>query len=687
MPDPDSIETSSEDIDLLHAGESVASDSPPVITESASETPAAQTPGPDLVGETEIKNLMVHFNPGILKDVAQAEKGVENFFLFQDSPLALASVSRLKNLTEKDIKWLEEINAAVVHSYLTLTESGSLTAEKVLIRPPTLRRDQVARILRSSDLFSAASLARFLYAQEKKSAILEQSGELGQEVSRRFLAHRGAANLPGANENEKIIPGLRLLSVEYLLDTLDPEERFSISVISNLSRTCQEVQQSIGHLLNDEIRLSFEPRKDKPFLYELAADFHIPGNSYSGLVEINKGEVKVNRSEMEWIFQLFTQIARKVLVALLPYEESAWVEEKGPPNEERYLQELKNHPSFAGRWPDAQMFLTVYENLMKRCRALQAVRRDVLAEIVAQEALKPLDMRFEPYFFDMANLPASQKAVEMYGGRDSLYDTVKRKIEANREVLHFHEKRQTAEKKGLYLLFLANLAGAFVRNKSYRTFLHQMAKFNGYERGIYSMLREVKEGVDSPQAVDEQIKLARAIREWEDLIEKEKRKQNRTVVSFIAGIIAFFLGLFGGKKNRREEDESSRKGGPLKKSKVIVGPKERKLRIPSQVQKAVDKVEEDNKGIIWLDQVLRAMDTVRFNEDAVGDMLFYDTDSRYTEVRQLIKLRRVFLRKELESNPEWRNQTVDYLDTVRRAVPPSKREPYEALLTYLKYLT
>ena len=172
MPDPDSIETSSEDIDLLHAGESVASDSPPVITESASETPAAQTPGPDLVGETEIKNLMVHFNPGILKDVAQAEKGVENFFLFQDSPLALASVSRLKNLTEKDIKWLEEINAAVVHSYLTLTEGGSLTAEKVLIRPPTLRRDQVARILRSCDLFSAASLARFLYAQEKKSAIL-----------------------------------------------------------------------------------------------------------------------------------------------------------------------------------------------------------------------------------------------------------------------------------------------------------------------------------------------------------------------------------------------------------------------------------------------------------------------------------------------------------------------------------
>ena len=76
-----------------------------------------------------------------------------------------------------------------------------------------------------------------------------------------------------------------------------------------------------------------------------------------------------------------------------------------------------------------------------------------------------------------------------------------------------------------------------------------------------------------------------------------------------------------------------------------------------------------------------ALNTVKFNPDQVGDMLFYDKFDRYLEVRPLTNIRRVYIARESEDDPAWVSSTIDYLENV---VP--QQEEHRALITYLRSL-
>ena len=129
------------------------------------------------------------------------------------------------------------------------------------------------------------------------------------------------------------------------------------------------------------------------------------------------------------------------------------------------------------------------------------------------------------------------------------------------------------------------------------------------------------------------------------------------------------------------ETNGAEKKTRRKRSKIIKGPREKQLVVPVRVQKGVDYVERNFKGLIWLDEVMLALNTVKFTADQVGDMLFYDKYDRYIEVRPLVNIRRVFISQENEEDPAWVSSTIDYLENV---VP--QKEEHRALISYLKSL-
>ncbi|MCB1322032.1 MAG: hypothetical protein KDK34_17370, partial [Leptospiraceae bacterium] len=101
--------------------------------------------------------------------------------------------------------------------------------------------------------------------------------------------------------------------------------------------------------------------------------------------------------------------------------------------------------------------------------------------------------------------------------------------------------------------------------------------------------------------------------------------------------------------------------------------------IPAKVQKAIDYVDRNFKGIIWIDEVLLTLGTVKYTADQIGDYLYYDKQNRYIEVKPLINIRRVFLRRENEGDPRWVQATIDYLENVAQP-----REEHSELLRHLR---
>lgn len=249
------------------------------------------------------------------------------------------------------------------------------------------------------------------------------------------------------------------------------------------------------------------------------------------------------------------------------------------------------------------------------------------------------------------------------------------------------------------ILAKAMILRAFVEIRSRRTSVHNLIRQNGYPRGIYEFLKEVSDVKDGQVAVDEQIRLSKAIAEWEEDTEKERIRSENASKSILERIIEFILSLFGIKFSPKEREVTSKgqvkrdfkntetnhtsheSSKPKKKKSlgVIVGPKEKEMLIPARVQKAIDYVDRKNNGLIWLDEVVAAVSSPEFGKDKVADLIYYDQKRRYLEIRAMNQVRHVFIRRELESDPAWIQTTLDYMDNVS-----AKKPEFSALADTLK---
>lgn len=309
----------------------------------------------DMIGDQELKVLMLQFNPGAFKDIDLIEKGVENFFLFNQSPFALTKVEQLQHLKLHDLKFLEERKGVQSYQFLQFQkEIRELQIANVIIRPASLKADQIVKVKRGCLLQSVAAVLEMLYARDQFILNTSKNTEIEDWVHQNYLNvdDKGMQiNLSDSKFLEKSMQNLESLSLEFLLSRLQVRGDLFSNIFQVLNQKPGEILNQLSIIkVEPEVLQAIEKRGSRAPLLQLHSRFHLFQPSLDELLSFRhvskeKGE-QAKFTELEIIFDLFTVIARKILLQILPGEESSWIELTGNAQAERYLEELKKHPAF-----------------------------------------------------------------------------------------------------------------------------------------------------------------------------------------------------------------------------------------------------------------------------------------------------------------------------------------------------
>ncbi|AOP32547.1 hypothetical protein A0128_00835 [Leptospira tipperaryensis] len=654
----------------------------------------------DMITDQELKVLMLQFNPGAFKDIDLVEKGVENYFLFNNSPFALTKIEQLQHLKLQDLKFLEERRGIQTYQYLHFQkEVRELQITNVIIRPASLKADQIVKVKRGCLLQSVASILEMLHARDQFILNVSKNSEIEVWVQQNYINvdDKGMPiNLSDSKFLEKSMQNLESLSLESLLSRLQVRGDLFSNIFQLLDQKPGEILNQLSIIkVEPEVLPVLEKRGSRSPLLQLHPRFHLFQPSLDELLSFRHAKEKDEQgrtTELEVIFELFTVIGRKILLQILPTEESSWIELTGNGQAERYAQELKKHPAFMSgkNWVGGGDYIKAYEILIQTIRALSNLKKESLINLITGENLFRFKESKEPVHFDLSNFEVDEVALNSVGmSRNELFKEVLERIRAREDFLKKERKGPGGDVIGLQILAKSMILRAFTEIRPRRTSIHNLVRQNGYSRGIYEFLREVSDVKDGQVAVDEQIRLSKAIAEWEEDTEKERIRSERASKSIIERIIEFILSLFGisvAPKEREisnkgfvrkdlkvsDPDNPPQDSSKLKKKLslgVIVGPKEKEMIVPARLQKAIDYVDRKNNGLIWLDEVVVAVASPEFGKDKVADLIYYDQKRRYLEIRAMNQVRHVFIRRELESDPTWIQSTLDYLDNVSAKKP------------------
>ncbi|TGL60921.1 hypothetical protein [Leptospira sarikeiensis] len=685
------------------------SNSTPPASNPLSEEGVIPADRVDLIPEEELRNLLLQTAPKAMRDLDLIEKGVENFFLFNYSPFALAKFEQLQFLKPADLKYFEDKNGFVLYQYLFVSEeTKELGLANVAIRPASRRADQIQKIKSACLAQSAASFLQFIVRRDINLAERRSAGELRDWVIRQYLNTDEKGNLLDFQDSKNLPYSMRntkTLSVEsFLLRNFKIREDILTSLISLLSKKPGEIVQFLGQIkANPDALLALDKRGSRPPLLRLHLEFHVIQPSLEELVgdtSIDSKKKNANEeTELEIVFELFIGLSRKILMSLLPGEQAGWIRPSGLEQGEDFLRELSKHPAFTSgkTWEGSDIFLQSFEVLLGSMDSLSTLRKESLINLAFSDIVIRIRESKEPILVDLAAIKIKDSSIQAAGlSKTEVLDQILERFKTRNDILT--REKVTGNSPGIVALALENVVSSFLTNKERRTSIHTLIRKNGQPKGIYAFLKDVVEGTDSEIVIDEQIRLSKAIADWEKDNEKQRLKAIQDSKSFIVKLLEWLLGLFGvnfspptSKKDIEPSDEySSSKQGkktpsssgaktsaepekePLKKKKslgVLMGPKEKSTLIPAKVQKSIDYVDRRNNGIIWLDEVVNATSSPEFGKDKVADLMYYDQKRRYIEIRSMNSIRHVFIRKELESDSAWLDSTLEYLENVTAKKP------------------
>ncbi|MGJ4745874.1 hypothetical protein ACQV5M_05905 [Leptospira sp. SA-E8] len=659
----------------------------------------------DLIPEEELRNLLLQTTPKAMRDLDMIEKGVENFFLFNYSPFALAKFEQLQFLKPADLKYFEEKNGFVLYQYLFVSEeTKELGLANVAIRPASRRADQIQKIKSACLAQSAAAFLQFIVRRDINLADRRSAGELRDWVIRQYLNTDEKGNLLDFQDSRNLpysMRNVKTLSVEsFLQRNFKIREDILTSLISLLSKKPNEIVGFLSQIKAvPDALLALEKRGNRPPLLRLHLEFHVIQPSLEELVgETSLDTKKPNaneETEMEILFELFIGLSRKILMSLLPGEQAGWIKPSGTEQGADFLRELSKHPAFTSgkTWEGSDIFLQAFEVLLSSMDSLASLRKESLINLAFSDIVIRIRESKEPLVVDLGALKIKDSSIQAAGlTKTEVLDQVLERFKTRNDILT--REKVTGSGPGIVALALENVISSFLTNKERRTSIHALIRKNGQPKGIYAFLKDVVEGVDSELVIDDQIRLSKAIADWEKETEKQRLKAIQDSKSILVKLLEWILGLFGvnfspsPKKDVEPADEfqsskqskKSTSSGPSaepekeapKKKKslgVLVGPKEKSTLIPAKVQKAIDYVDRKNNGIIWLDEVVNASSSPEFGKDKVADLMYYDQKRRYIEIRSMNSIRHVFIRKELESDSAWLDSTLEYLENVTAKKP------------------
>ncbi|MCE9597791.1 MAG: hypothetical protein K8S54_07475 [Spirochaetia bacterium] len=626
----------------------------PGLEELAVVSMPGEAPEPDLVSDLELRNLMIQYSPVYLKDVGLIEAGVDSFFLFHETPEALVHTQKLEMLKAKELKLLEEKGAIRLYHYINLSEDrAKLSLVEVAIRPASQKGYLVTQVKRGCIRGSAYSVMRHLLYRAEILRQLEAKGELAAWMRKRIVGEITGPMRTFSESQIKRLPGaFKVLSLDYFLSQEIQKPDLETAVITILSRkpgsggTFED-----GVPTPDDIRTSLIARSNRPVLTTLSENFHLMLPAVlSDVANSNSGKFK---TELDYILELYSEALRAILIVGMG-EEASRVEYA---ESEELLRLISIHPSFQHPelWPRGAEFLTEFRNLAASAQDLIKLRREIVIVSIIERVFKLMSMRFEPMLFEplaaISSLPEEMRG--LFPDTNAASTAIVDRLKTHPELFCFTERRGPAGDIQFYTIFKSNVPGAFIRNPQRRSFYHVLAKDNKMPRGIYDFLRSVSPG-DPQKLVEEQLALARSIRDWEEEQEKERIKKEKKERGLWGRLVDFVLSLFGISRYARRSDDTIATSG----REVIKG----NAKIPSRIQKAIDYVERNNRGLIWMDELMPYLNRTEQSESEIAEMLLGDSEGRYTEVEPLHNTRRLFLRYANLDKPDWRRNTLDILE-------------------------
>ena len=624
-------------------------------------------PEEDLISDIDLRNLMVQLSPMHLKDVNAMEMAVENFYVFHDSPEALSHPESLQYLGARDLEWLASKHAIRIFQYITCEgEQKRLSVHRVVFRPSNLKAEVLIRIKRACSRTSAWAIVRHLQFREHVLSRMEASGEISVWIRKRLLGEFAGSPMRKLSESQvKRLPQIfERLAFEHFLDQdIKPLKELKEGIFYLLTRK----PEANGFLEESypppgDIAEYLRNRMQRPILTQLSDEFHVltPAIPAPGIA---------GRSELDYIHDLYCEACRAILIVGM--DEDAQRAEYADPMELIHI--ISAHASFYDEehWPRGREFLSELKGIIELRALSTRMRREMILGGVAQKLMSSLNNRFDPLLLDAHDLVSSMPddVRTLFPDTGAAAAALMSILKSNAELAFFTERRGSGPHEQSFVLFKANLPGAFVQNPERRTFFHAVAKENGYPRGIYDFLISVKSS-DPKKLVDDQLELSRAIREWEDHTQKVQKPKS---VGWIERLTNWILKLLGfGEFGRRKSDKS-------KNTTDASGAKAKHAPIPARAQKAIDYVERNNRGLIWLDELMPYLHKTYGSEGEVASIILQDAQDRYVELDSLRPIRRLFVSRHNLELPDWRQKTLDYLEN-RFSPGPDIR----ALLEYLK---
>ena len=609
----------------------------------------------------ELQSALAGMNPSTLTDVSLVEQGTSSMLLMTHSVRSLKSASDLASSAD-DLNLLVERNVFRQHIWLDYQpDTGRLVTKKIFIRPASLRPHEADKIIEECDIMSALSLAWYL--QHRESA--NDKTEITPLSSFRQIT-----------DPHRIIASLGILeshSIEAFLDSYDVSDRSIRRIVEILSQPSNDLFTSSqsSREIPPGVLDSMDDRGDFPFLYRISNERHILFPNPTLLVNPTEDDIVEQPTVAEWLYNAHIETARS-LILQLENEDSTHLDYQG------ILATFEQHSSLQSEeaWPGIQSFIEATQKLHDLVEILRRLRIESAFTLAYSEMLQALNMQLRPVHISVETLNPPPFLLRRMNNAETVFRRFVDKAKKDPEVM-VHQ----GQAGNYFFLFKSNLVQAFIEHRQQRTLLHLMAKQNDIANGIYDFVSSSPSLNDAAKRLQEE--LIMAIRRWEQDRQREIEKRERAKTSFFRRIFDWLLSLFGMLPASLPADDVPAQTQTTSQAQVArrhrpSAPPDRRRLIPSKIEKAISFVERNQDGLIWVDDVVSSLASATMNLEAVSDILFYDKEQRFKEIRPLSKIRRLFIRMEMLENPEWVKETIHRLETTARM------PQHLALLDYLK---
>jgi hypothetical protein len=609
----------------------------------------------DFLTSFELSSALLGLNPSIEKDIRLIEQATTATLHLTQSPKSLRTLDSLQHIDENVLKILKNRGVLTSYEYLSF-ENNQLSKKIVLIRPNSLKMDDVERIKKLCDESSAISFLNYLYLKEKRW--IQENQKLGEQIKENIVYSKEI----NRSTILDMILRFETYSIESHLDIYDLEKRILLFIIQKLENSSQEVYNYFinNKELSEEVKQFLLDRGDLPLLVSIRDVFHLLFPNFKYYVHVDEeGNLKILKTELDYLKDAAKEIFYRLAKFLSPEKDY----ENANFNDYYFL--FSQHPSLQSNdtWPNLFSFINSVEKLIKLCENLDNLKKDILIENYLNQFIKNLNMNFEPYFFSLSNfqIPDMLKKYINEQEREKIYKIIVEKLSKNKELIVYRSKLNPTE-QGYYVIFKYNIPKAFIENANRRSFIHLMLKNSGYPSGIYDFVLDTTNKSLPDLLLKEQQQLNKAIKEWEKEIEKKNKKG---ILQIIFEWILKLLGILKDTSIKEQVIKETVKENNLSisRSKKTTYreyiPEYRLKKIPEKIEKAIGFIERQYNGLIWIDElsyVLEFKDLERLNS-----IIYYDKDQRFLEIKPLKNIKPLFIRKENLQNQQWVQQTIDFL--------------------------